>query len=101
MTTKERLQKYFDGKDISSLIEILEMWKENPQNLLNVYVSGMLTFDYKEAKSGLIEFSNIFNAVTDALCDTEDGKHFYQLYCIIESYIDILDWQKKSKSILN
>ena len=44
MTTKERLQKYFDGKDISSLIEILEMWKENPQNLLNVYVSGMLTF---------------------------------------------------------
>jgi len=102
MITKEKLQEHFDGKDISALLEVLEMWKSEPDKLLDVFTTGMLALECQDAEDGLRKFSANFKAAADILGDSEDGRHFAHLYCIINSYMDLLDLRQDTpQTILN
>jgi len=102
MTTAEKLHEFFDHKDISALLEMLQMWKEEPENLLGVFTEGMLTLDLHDAEDGLRKFSANLKAAAEALGDTEDGRHFSHLCCIVNSYMDLLDLRQDTpQSILN
>jgi len=102
MTTAERLHDFFNGEDISALLEVLQMWKEEPEQLLGVFVSGMLSLDRRTAEDGLRKFLVNFEAAADVLEGTEDGGHFSHLCCIVNSFIDLLDLRQDTpQAILN
>jgi hypothetical protein len=102
MTTEKKLQAHFDGQDISALLEVLQMWKNEPANLLDVFIEGILTLELQQAEDGLRKFSANFKVAADVLGDTEDGRHFSHLYCVVNSYMDLLDLkQDVPQNILN
>lgn len=91
MTTAEKLKERFDGSDATALLEILQMWKDDPDRLLAVFTSGLWSLEPQEAVNGLRRFSANLRTAGDVLGDTEDGRHFVHLGCIVDSYLDLAD----------
>lgn len=102
MTTQEKLQQRFDGKDIGALMEMLEIWKTDPDRLLSVFVAGMNALSDEDVLSGLRRFSANFTAAAETLEGTEDGTNFNHLRAIVDSYLEFLDFEEeKAEPLLN
>ena len=104
MTTEEQLQGHFDTDDIGALLEVLRMWKDEPDRLLGVFTGGIWSLEPREAVDGLRKFSANFMVASNALGDTEDGRHFLHLHYVVNSYldlIDMLDLERPDPTILN